>query len=99
MDHSGAAPKFMDLVVRNFGATAATDIVLRIDPAPQRATASQEGHEEVWLPDRIRTLVAGQEWREMWDERPATDLPDHHEASGGSKGGSSRRSSREERLG
>jgi hypothetical protein len=83
MDHSGADPKFMDLVVRNFGKTAATDIVVRIDPAPQRAAASEGGYEKVWLPDRLPTLVPGQEWREMWDftpDRAATDLPNHHEA-------------------
>ena len=83
MDNSGADPQFMDLVVRNFGTTAATDVVVRIDPPPQRAAGSQEGYNEVWLPDRIPTLVPGQEWREMWDftpDRAAAELTDRHEA-------------------
>lgn len=83
MDHSAADPQFLDLVVRNFGTTAATEVVLRIEPKPQRASASQEGYKDLWLPDRIPTLVPGQEWRQLWDftpERVKTDLPERHEA-------------------
>jgi len=83
MEHSAADPKLLDLVVRNFGTTAATDVVLKIDPKPQRASASGVGHMDVWLPDRIPTLVPGQEWRQLWDftpERVKTDLPERHQA-------------------
>lgn len=83
MDQSAASPQLVELVVRNFGTTVATDVVLRIEPKPQRASASQEGYREVWLPDRIPTLVPGQEWRQLWDstpERVKTDLPELHEA-------------------
>lgn len=82
MEHSAADPKFMDLVVRNFGTTAATDIAVEIDPAPRRAAV--EGYETVWLPERIPTLVPGQQWRQTWDftpDRAAADLPDRHEAT------------------
>ncbi len=83
MDHSGVDPQFIDLVVRNFGDTAASDVVLKIEPPPQRAATSQQGYEAVWLPDSIPTLVPGQQWREMWDftpDRAAGELPDRHEA-------------------
>jgi hypothetical protein len=83
MDHSAADPQLLDLVVRNFGTTAATDVVLRIEPKPQRASASPEGYRDVWLPDRIPTLVPAQEWRQLWDFSPRrgeTDLPERHEA-------------------
>ena len=68
---------------RSHGTTAATEVVLRIEPKPQRASASQEGYKDLWLPDRIPTLVPGQEWRQLWDftpERVKTDLPERHEA-------------------
>jgi hypothetical protein len=79
MERNAADPKLMDLVVRNFGTTAATDVVLKIDPPPRRVVV--EGHEDVWLPERIPTLVPGQEWRQLWDstpERADADLPDRH---------------------
>jgi hypothetical protein len=81
MDQSAADPQFLNLVVRNFGTTAATDVVLRIEPKPQRAFASD--YKDVWLPARIPTLVPGQEWRQVWDstpERVKSDLPLRHEA-------------------
>lgn len=79
MEHSAASAWFVDLVVRNFGATAAHDVSVRIDPAPRRH--SRDG-EEVWLPPTIPVLVPGQEWRAFWDsgERMKSDLPRRHEA-------------------
>jgi hypothetical protein len=82
-DHSGADPQLLDLVVRNFGTTAATDVAIRIDPPPHRASTSSEGYGAVWIPDRIPTLVPGQEWRTLWDftpDRAAAELPDSHDA-------------------
>ncbi len=81
MERNAADPKLMDLVVRNFGTTAATDVVLKIDPPPRRVAVAD--HEAVWLPEHIPTLVPGQEWRQVWDktpERAKADLPDRHEA-------------------
>ncbi len=83
MDRNGADPKLVDLVLRNFGTTAATEITLDIDPPPKRAAASEVGHGDVWLPDRIPTLVPGQEWRQLWDSTPQrvdAKLPDRHDA-------------------
>ena len=85
MDDSPVDPQFKDLVVRNFGATAATDVALKITPPPRRAVAPQDGDEEVWIPSRIPTLVPGQEWRTLWDYTPdrasAAELPNEHTAS------------------
>jgi hypothetical protein len=64
-EHNEAHPHFIDLIVRNFGATAARDITIAIDP-PLQSSAGGE-IEEVKGPDQIRTLVPGQEWRTFWD--------------------------------
>lgn len=79
MEPSPATSWCMDLVVRNFGATAAHDVQLRIDPAPRRE-AGEGG--DVWLPTTIPVLVPGQEWRTFWDsgQRMESDLPRRHEA-------------------
>jgi len=83
---SSGVDQFHDLVVRNFGATAAHDVVVTLEPPPRRSAGPDEGFEffsEVWLPERIPTLVPGQEWRTMWDFTPARaeqELPDHHAA-------------------
>jgi hypothetical protein len=80
MEPSVAGAYFMDLVVRNFGTTAAHDVRLRIDPAPRRAAGTRG---DVWPPDSIPVLVPGQEWRTLWDcgARVDSGLPDHHEAA------------------
>jgi len=81
MEHDVAVdPRHADLVVQNFGTTAAHNVRVEIDPTPQRATTG----EEVWLPDCIPVLVPGQEWRTLWDFAPTraeTELPDRHEAT------------------
>lgn len=79
MDPSPAGSWYVDLVVRNFGVTAAHDVRVEIKPAPHRH-AGQGG--AVWLPDVIPVLVPGQEWRTFWDtgQRTESDLPDRHEA-------------------
>jgi hypothetical protein len=79
MEPSGAGRFFVDLVVRNFGTTAAHDVRLTIDPAPCRRRGPWQ---PVWLPESIPVLVPGQEWRTFWDSgrRWELDLPDRHEA-------------------
>lgn len=72
----------IDLVVRNFGKTAAHGVRVSIDPAPKRSIA-KEGDDDrlVWLPDVIPTLVPGQEWRTLFDmgmHRIESNLPDVH---------------------
>ena len=84
IDHDVAVdPRFADLVVRNFGTTAAHKVRVETHPTPQRATAG-EGFREVWLPDCIPVLVPRQEWRTLWDFAPTraeNELPDRHEAT------------------
>jgi len=80
MEPSAATLQIIDLVVRNFGATAAYEVRLKIAPRPQRSVQGG-GVEDVWLPDVLPTLVPGQEWRTMWDlgrDRKDSGLPDQH---------------------
>jgi hypothetical protein len=49
-------PKYVDLVIRNFGLTAATDVRVEIDPAPQRSFFAGERWETVSWPTRIPVL-------------------------------------------
>jgi hypothetical protein len=81
MEASEADPSFIDLVLRNFGTTAAINVKMIIDPAPRRSTQGAGEPEEVWVPDTIPVLVPGQEWRTFWDysrDRLTTDLPKAH---------------------
>jgi hypothetical protein len=57
----------VELVIRNFGTTAARDI--RIDSTPTiRRTRDAPGQvEDVWLPNDIPVLAPQQEWRTYWD--------------------------------
>jgi hypothetical protein len=73
----------IDLVVRNFGQTAAKDIRILFNPAPMRQAGTETG-ELVELPGVIPTLVPGQEWRTLWDTtmaRAQSDLPKVYEIS------------------
>ena len=82
MEPSAATPEIVDLVIRNFGATAAHEVRLSIAPTLQRSVQGG-GSEEVWLPELLPTLVPGQEWRTMWDlgrNRKDSGLPDKHSA-------------------
>jgi hypothetical protein len=74
-------PHFIDLIIKNFGATAAKDISIRIEP-PLMRFAGGSG-EPVETPSLIRTLVPGQEWRTFWDSTIDTIQlhMDHHTAT------------------
>jgi hypothetical protein len=70
----------LDVVVKNFGTTAAHDISIEIDPPLRRAVASDE---EAQIPGLIPVLVPAQEWRTFWDSgiaRADSELPDRHTA-------------------
>jgi hypothetical protein len=72
-------PKFQELVIKNFGATAAYDV--RLESKPEIAREWEGKSQEVPLP-AIPTLVPGQEWRVLWDffpNRHAAGLPDRHD--------------------
>ncbi|WP_156401651.1 hypothetical protein [Agromyces sp. Soil535] len=80
---SAATPFIIDLVVKNFGQTAARDVVLHLEPLPQRSPNpdGSSGIENLMLPAEIPTLAPGQEWRTMWDStvwRRESGLPDLH---------------------
>lgn len=75
------SPDFIDLVIRNYGQTAAFDVKLELNPMPTR---TQEGAEVVELPESIPVLAPGQEWRTHWDqasERHYSALPERHEGT------------------
>jgi hypothetical protein len=73
----------LDLVIKNFGTTAAHDVRLEITPQPTRSFGDDGGTREVWLPAEIPVLVPQQEWRTRWDlgnRRRHAGLPDRHDA-------------------
>ncbi len=74
----------VDLVVRNFGKTAARDVTMTCDPELRRSTSNEDDPTEpVVIFDRLGLLAPGQEWRTYWDRtwvrhgRP--DLANRHE--------------------
>lgn len=80
MEPSAASNVLLDLVVRNYGKTAASDVRLKAD-APLRRTGDGAEGEQVLIPEVIPTLVPEQEWRTFWDsgfERFSSDLPSSH---------------------
>lgn len=80
MEPTAATPQIIDLVIKNFGSTAATDVTFRADPPLRRSDQAGES-EAVELFEIIPVLVPGQEWRTMWDfgpERARTELPDRY---------------------
>jgi hypothetical protein len=67
----------VDLVVKNFGRTAATEIRVELDGALDSAVLSPE-HSPVRIPEIIPSLAPGQEWRTFWDSlisRKDSSLP------------------------
>lgn len=73
----------VDVVVKNYGSTAAYDIQLEAVP-PLERTDPGAGIAKVKLPESIRTLVPGQEWRTLLDfssERVETELPNHYDVT------------------
>ena len=82
LEPSGAAEYVLDVVIRNLGATVATDVRVTVEPPMQRA-AGGKAPEPVEFPDCIPVLVPGQEYRTFWDTgiaRHDSGLPDRHDA-------------------
>ena len=74
------SPEFIDLVIQNFGKTAAYAVRVIADPP----LAQTDGHttSDLWLPEELPVLVPGQEWRTFWNsamERKGSDLPAAHD--------------------
>ena len=83
MEDSPAGPGFVDLVVRNYGKTAARGVRLTISPEPRQ---SRQGDETREVPtfEVLGVLAPGQEWRTYWDRtwvRDELGLPRLHQAS------------------
>jgi hypothetical protein len=58
---------FIDLVIANLGTTAATEIVVSMQPEPERALGAGPGEWSPLVPDEIPVLVPGQQWRTLFD--------------------------------
>jgi len=82
-DEAGGDPRHIDLVVKNFGKTAATDVRMKF--SSELHSAALQDHSPVKIPAVIPTLVPGQEWRTFWDFCPARakapDLPSIYSAT------------------
>lgn len=82
-EQTAAGPTTIDLVIKNFGKTAATDVRVRFS-APLDSAALRPDHSPVSVPESIPVLVPGQEWRTFWDttlaRSPASDLPTRYVA-------------------
>lgn len=82
MEPTEADPNAVDLIVKNFGATAAHDISITIDPPPKSSVNGAV--DDVTVPSKISTLVPGQAWSTFWDttfHRENTGLPERHTAT------------------
>jgi hypothetical protein len=79
---SKATEVIVDIVIRNFGQTAAYNVTVDLAPWPERTgRSSQEGAERIRFPENIPVLAPGQEWRTMWDSglaRKDSTLPERH---------------------
>jgi hypothetical protein len=83
MEPTEADPHAVDLIIKNFGATAAKDVHVTIDPPPEQLAGGEIT--DVKVPSLIRTLVPGQEWTTFWDtaiaRNNAEDVPKRHTAT------------------
>jgi hypothetical protein len=84
MEQSRASEQILELVVKNFGATAAYDVRLLSDPPLVRSGRQGEGTEPVGVFDCLPVLAPQQEWRTFWDSaisRQDLDIPDRFEVT------------------
>lgn len=81
IESSETNEQIVQLVIKNFGLTAAHNLRVQIDPWPERSKMNGE-YREVGIPTTMPILAPGQEWKTFWDvasERSDSDLPDCHE--------------------
>jgi hypothetical protein len=74
----------VQLVAKNFGATAATDVELSIDPPAVMWSRSGGTNDPIHFPSTIPLLAPGQALTTVWDsaiERRNSGLPQRHEAT------------------
>lgn len=78
-------PWIMELVVRNLGQTAATNVKISFNQSPARAQKKEEDeHDHLLLPRSFPVLVPGQRWGTTWDsifERHKSGLPNRYEVT------------------
>lgn len=67
MEPNQTSFQIIDLVVKNFGTTAAFDVHMKSDPPLIRSSHQQDEPEPVRAFDSIPILVPNQEWRIFWD--------------------------------
>lgn len=70
IDHNSNNWHYMDLVIRNFGQTAAYNVKLILPPLKVVPYTNENTDEEVtdlYFPKNIAVLAPGQEWRTVWD--------------------------------
>ncbi len=82
MEPSEPDPNAVNLIIKNFGETAARDVSVTIDPPPKSSVNASI--EDLKVPGIIRTLVPGQYWSTFWDttfHREKQGLPAHHTAT------------------
>jgi hypothetical protein len=81
-EESPAGPTNIDLVIKNFGSTAAIDV--RVTFSAPLESAVLEEYSPIRTPEVIPVLVPGQEWRTFWDTTQArdaaSDLPSKYTA-------------------
>lgn len=82
MECTASSEALVDLVIRNYGITAARNVHTELNPWPERSTEQPlNPSRRVEVPEVIPFLAPGQEWRTLWDighSRLASDLPDKH---------------------
>lgn len=78
-------PLFVELVVKNYGTSAAKNVRIVIDPPPMSAALGEPSNPVALnIPEVISVLAPSQEWRTLWDsgkDRPDSGLPDKHKIS------------------
>jgi hypothetical protein len=84
MEQSRASEQILELVVKNFGTTAAYDVRLLSNPPLVRSASQGEGTEPVGVFECLPVLAPQQEWRTFWDSaiaRKDLDIPDRFEVT------------------
>ncbi|MEX5304861.1 hypothetical protein RF644_03810 [Kocuria sp. CPCC 205258] len=86
MEPNSNMPELLELVVKNYGATAAKNVRMSFDPPLQRsAWDGEKESQDVITPRLIPVLAPGQDWRTTWDvgflrNKAKPSLPDMYEA-------------------
>lgn len=84
MESSAVDVGFIELVVRNYGKTAARDVRMTATPELRRSTPNGDETEPVEVFQVLGLLAPGQEWRCYWDRtwmREKVGLPDEYEVA------------------